>query len=161
MAKLWFPPWTRKPFQPLLHIWPCFASVTQRGLQSSKQGTSLLLGVREGRGESLAESSKESESEVTQSYLILCDPMDYSLSGSSVQGIFQARVLEWVAISFSRGSSQPKENLGLPNYRHTLYRLSHQGKAKILLGSKDLLTKETTRYTQINNFQIFIEDYLT
>ena len=114
MAQLWFPPWTRKPFQPLLHVWPCFASVTQRGLQSSKQGTSLLLGVREGRGESLAESSKESESEVTQSYLTLCDPMDCSLSGSSVQGIFQARVLEWVAISFSRGSSQPEENLGLP-----------------------------------------------
>ena len=34
-----------------------------------------------------------------------CDPMDYSLPGSSVHGIFQARILEWVAISFSRGSS--------------------------------------------------------
>ena len=40
--------------------------------------------------------------------LTLCDPMHYnSLSGSSICGIFQARVLEWVAISFSRGSSQP------------------------------------------------------
>ena len=37
--------------------------------------------------------------------LTLCDPMDYSLPGSSIHGIFQARVLEWVAISFSRGSS--------------------------------------------------------
>ena len=36
-------------------------------------------------------------------------PMDYSLPGSSVHGIFQARVLEWVAISFSRGSSQPRD----------------------------------------------------
>ena len=35
----------------------------------------------------------------------LCDPMDCSLSGSSVHGIFQARLLEWIAISFSRGSS--------------------------------------------------------
>ena len=35
----------------------------------------------------------------------LCNPMDCSLPGSSVHGIFQARVLEWVAISFSRGSS--------------------------------------------------------
>ena len=35
-----------------------------------------------------------------------CDPMDCSLSGSSVRGIFQARMLEWIAISFSRGSSQ-------------------------------------------------------
>ena len=40
-------------------------------------------------------------SEVTQSCLTLCDPMDCSLPGSSVHGILQARVLEWVAISFS------------------------------------------------------------
>ena len=39
----------------------------------------------------------------------LCDPMDYSPPGSSVYGIFQARILEWVAISFSRGSSQPMD----------------------------------------------------
>ena len=39
----------------------------------------------------------------------LCDPMDCSLPGSFVHGIFQARVLEWVAISFSRGSSQPRD----------------------------------------------------
>ena len=38
----------------------------------------------------------------------LCDPVDCSLPGSSVHGIFQARVLEWVAISFSRGSFQPR-----------------------------------------------------
>ena len=48
----------------------------------------------------------ESESEVAQSCLTLCDPMDHSLPGSSVHGIFQARVLEWVAISFSRLSSR-------------------------------------------------------
>ena len=51
----------------------------------------------------------ESESEVAQSCPTLCDPMDCSPPGSSVHGIFQARVLEWVAISFSRGSSQPKD----------------------------------------------------
>ena len=43
----------------------------------------------------------ESESEVTQSCLILSDPMDCSLPGSSIHGIFQARALEWVAIAFS------------------------------------------------------------
>ena len=48
------------------------------------------------------------ESEVSQSCLTLCDPMDCSLPGSSVHGIFQAIVLEWIAISFSRGSSQPR-----------------------------------------------------
>ena len=51
----------------------------------------------------------ESESEVTQSCPTLCDPMDCSLPGSSVHGIFQARVLEWVAISFSRWSSWPRD----------------------------------------------------
>ena len=43
----------------------------------------------------------KSESEVAQSYLALRDPMDCSLPGSSVHGIFQARVLEWGAIAFS------------------------------------------------------------
>ena len=43
----------------------------------------------------------------TQSCLTLCDHMDGSTPGSSVHGILQARILEWVAISYSRGSSQP------------------------------------------------------
>ena len=43
-------------------------------------------------------------SEITQSCPTLCDPSDCSLPGSSVHGIFQARVLEWGAIAFSRGS---------------------------------------------------------
>ena len=47
--------------------------------------------------------------EVAQSYPTLCDPMDCSLPGSTIHGIFQARILEWVAISFSRRSSQPKD----------------------------------------------------
>ena len=48
-------------------------------------------------------------SEVTQSCPTLCDPMDCSLPGSSIYGIFQAGILEWVAISFSRRSSQPRD----------------------------------------------------
>ena len=51
---------------------------------------------------------KESESEVTQLCPTLCD-MDCSLPGSSVHGIFQARVLEWGAIAFSRGFSWPRD----------------------------------------------------
>ena len=46
---------------------------------------------------------------VTQSCHTLWDPMDCSPPGSSVHEIFQARILEWVAISFSRGSSQPRD----------------------------------------------------
>ena len=44
-------------------------------------------------------------------YLVVsnsCDPMDCNLPGSSVHGILQARILEWVVISFSRGSSRPR-----------------------------------------------------
>ena len=51
----------------------------------------------------------ESESEVAQSCPTLCDPVDCTLPGSSIHGIFQAIVLEWIAISFSRGSSRPRD----------------------------------------------------
>ena len=61
--------------------------------------------------------SKVWVSEVTQSYL--CDPMDCSLPGSSVHGIFQARVLDWGAISFSRGSSRPRD---LTQFSHAVGR---------------------------------------
>ena len=54
-------------------------------------------------------NASESESEVAQSCLTLFDPMDCSLPCSCIHGIFQARVLEWVAISFSRGSSRPRD----------------------------------------------------
>ena len=48
-------------------------------------------------------------SELAQSCLTLCDPVDCSRPGSSVHGILQARIREWVAISFSRVSSQPRD----------------------------------------------------
>ena len=46
---------------------------------------------------------------VSQSCQTLCNPMDCSSPGSSVHGILQARILEWVAISVSRGSSPPRD----------------------------------------------------
>ena len=46
---------------------------------------------------------------VTQSCPTLCKPMDYSLPGSSVHGIFQARILEWIATYYSRRPAQPRE----------------------------------------------------
>ena len=61
------------------------------------------------------------KSEVAQLCLTLCNPKDCNLPGSSVHGIFQARILEWGAIAFSRRSSQPRD------CRQTLYHLSHQG----------------------------------
>ena len=59
------------------------------------------------RGPSLVLNIFRMRSEVAQSCATLCDPMDYSQPGSSIHGIVQARVLEWFAISFSRGSSRP------------------------------------------------------
>ena len=64
--------------------------------------------------------SIESESQVAQWSPTLCYPMDCSLSSSSIHGIFQARILEWVAISFSRGTSRPRD---WTLVSHTAYRL--------------------------------------
>ena len=60
----------------------------------------------------------KSESEVAQSYPTLRDPMDCSLPGSSIHGIFQARVLEWGAIAFSGETL-----LGLTKYMNKLANL--------------------------------------
>ena len=51
----------------------------------------------------------EGDGEVAQLCPTLCDPVDGNLLGFSVHGILQARILEWIAISFSRGSSQPRD----------------------------------------------------
>ena len=69
---------------------------------------------------------------VIQSCPTLCDPMDCSLPGSSVHGILQAKILEWVAIPSSRGSSHQGLNPGLLHCRQIFYYLSHQGSPRIL-----------------------------
>ena len=70
---------------------------------------------------------------VAQSCPILCSPVDCSHPGSAVHGILQERILEWVAMSSSRGSSQPRgSNLDLPHCRRILYHLSYQGSPRIL-----------------------------
>ena len=76
------------------------------------------------------EQKKWSESEVTLSCPTLFNSMDCSLPASSVHGILQARILEWVAISFSRGSSQPRDQTRSLACRQMLYCLSHQGNQK-------------------------------
>ena len=77
------------------------------------------------------------ESEVAQSYPTLCNPMDCSLPGFSVHGIFQARVLWWGAISFSRDAIFPTQgsNPGLLHCRQTLYPLSYQGSPYMARGT--------------------------
>ena len=65
---------------------------------------------------------------VAQSFLILCNAMECVAHQDPVHGILQARILEWVAISFSKGSSRSREsNTALPHCRQILYCLSHQG----------------------------------
>ena len=70
-------------------------------------------------------------SEVTQSCLTLCDPMNHSLSGSSVHGIFQARV----GCHFLLQGIFPTQesNPGLPHSRQMLYHLSPQGSPKVMI----------------------------
>ena len=78
----------------------------------------------------------ESESEVAQSRLTLCDPMDCSPPGSSLHGILQARVLEWVAISFSRGSSWPRDRTWvsrIPGRRFNLWATREASNVEYLL----------------------------
>ena len=80
---------------------------------------------------------------VTQSCPNLCDPLDGSPPGSSVCGIFQARTLEWAAISSSRGSSPPRDGTHVSCVssigRQILYPLSHQGSPR------------TTEYPHVKN----------
>ena len=88
----------------------------------------------------------KSESEVAQSCLTLSDPMDCSLPGSSVHGIFQARVLEWGAIAFSK----------LARYSHCQMRPGRSWKQRMLsvnLGKKDTL-EGVTQKTANHNFDL-------
>ena len=78
--------------------------------------------------------SSEVKGKVAQSCLTLCDPLDCSLPVSSVHGILQARTLEWVAVPFSRGSSQPRDRTqisrvagGFFTAERILYQLSYEG----------------------------------
>ena len=65
---------------------------------------------------------------IAKSGLTAVTPADYILPSSSVHGILQARILEWVAISFSRGSSQPRVEPGSPALQADFYPVSYKGK---------------------------------
>ena len=77
---------------------------------------------------------------VAQSCLTLCDPMDHCPWGSSVHGIFQARILDWVAFSFSRVSPQPRDWTQVSRIADRLFSL--------------LATRENSR------FYLFLTKYL-
>ena len=95
-------------------------------MEPSNSTTSCNLGQVQGHPSICKMYQSESESEVAQSCSTLCDTMDGNLPGSAVHGIFQARILEWAAISFSRGIFPTQgSNPGLLHCRQMLYRLSH------------------------------------
>ena len=116
-------PMTPSWFQSAHHIYPLWGYLTPwDGLwaESCSRLCFLLGSSQLTRGETCVSFSLEVQlvcilpppvrSEVKfLSCVRLCNPMDCSLPGSSIHGIFQARVLEWVAISFSRGSSLPRD----------------------------------------------------
>ena len=88
----------------------------------------------------LNSSKSESGSVFAQSRPTFGDPMDCSLAASSLRGIFQARVLEWVTISFSRGSwISQGSNPDFPHCRQMLYHLSYQGSP--LITQREFLKK--------------------
>ena len=78
----------------------------------------------------------KSESEVAQSCPTLCDPMDCSLPGSSIHGIFQARVLEWGAVAFSINGSQNDVDKALEKKELVLYRIVRE----LLFNQKEVNT---------------------
>ena len=90
--------WRCKPgIQPLRYLWGTILKKSRRS-----QGIQAVLSA--------------------QSCPALCNPMDYSTPGSSVHAVFQARILEWVAISFSRQSFRPRDRTQVSSIgRQSLY----------------------------------------
>ena len=83
----------------------------------------------------------EGEGEVAQSCPTLCDPMDCSPPGASVHGILQARIPEWVAISFSRVSSRPRDQT---QFSHITGRRFNLCTTREALSYPELLQPEST-----------------
>ena len=81
----------------------------------------------------------------------LCDPVDCSLPGSSIHGILQGKILEWVAISFSRGSSQPRDQTQVSHIAGRCFTLwvtkEAQPEIKFPTSSGSLKKQESSRKT--------------
>ena len=89
----------------------------------------------------------------------LCDPMDCSPPGSSVHGIFQARILDWVAISSSRGSALPRDRICVSGGRQILYRLSYLGSCCLIgapIQNKFKSEKKIEKKTRKKKMQVLL-----
>ena len=121
LAILHLPEGSSHQFQPKpsgfsILITPLEDRIHETGLGNMKTATSSVRPGAPVEGSNLVPEkchfhSREGkkESEVVQSCPTLCDPMDCSPPGSSIHGILQARIVEWITISFSRGSSRPRD----------------------------------------------------
>ena len=89
-----------------------------------------------------------------QSCLTLFDPMDCSLPGSSVHGIFQARTLEWVAISSSRGSSQPRDRTQVSCIADGLFTAEPLGKPNRVRSWPPLFHFQQSQYSKVFTFEL-------
>ena len=103
----------------------------------------------------MASGQLESESEVAQSCPcpILCDPMDCSPPGSYLHGILLARVLEWVAISFSRGSYRPRDPTRVSRIPDRHFNLWARELAHLILKQ---FVKDATNFELFHLFPLFI-----
>ena len=118
---------------------------------------------RKSLGSKARQRKKEKESEVSQSCLTLCDPMDCSLPGSSVHEIFQARILEWVAISFSRGSSRPRDQTWVSHIAGRFFTIWAVREAKArqrvyIFDTKSTVHKETVNFisSKLKTFVLWV-----
>ena len=89
---------------------------------------------------------------VAKSCLTLCKPMDCSLPGSSVYGIFQARMLEWVAISFSTGSSWPRDQTHVSSLASGIFITKPPGKPYLLTWLPHILYCSLSQITKSNSY---------
>ena len=97
------------------------------------------------------------EVKVVQSCPTLCDPMDCNAPGTSVRGILQARILQWVTIPFFRGSLNPH----LLHCKQILYCLSHQGSLVFSSNARFFWMKRKQMWrkdhdSQVNRWPVFI-----
>ena len=130
--------WSAYPLQYLQNTGVCCHSLLQGSFPTQGSNPCLLCLLHWEVGSLSPTPPVKPKVLVSQSCLTLWDPMDCSQPSSSEHGILQARILEWVAISFSGGIFPIQGwNPGLPHCRQILYHLSHQGSPSTWYGGTE------------------------
>ena len=106
IARTWKQPTCPSPDEWIRKLWYIYTMEYYSAIKKNAFDSILMRWMKL---EPIIQSKVNQKVLVTKSCLTLCDPMGCSPLGSSIHGISQARILEWVAISFSRESSQPRD----------------------------------------------------